>query len=72
MNPQVNVMHQHGPLFVIGSVLIIAGFQLLAIGLLGELLVRHYYAVQSHAPYTIDRLVRLHTLHEPNVLSDRE
>jgi len=72
MNPQVNVMHQHGPLFVIGSVLIVAGIQMLAIGLLGELLVRHYYTVQSHAPYTIDRLVRLHTPHEPSVLSDRE
>jgi glycosyltransferase involved in cell wall biosynthesis len=72
MNPQLNVMRQHGPLFVIGAVLIITGFQLLAIGLLGELLVRHYYAVQSHAPYTIDRLVRLHAPHEPSVLSDRE
>ena len=34
---------QHGPLFVIAGVLILAGIQMLAIGLLGELQVRHYY-----------------------------
>jgi glycosyltransferase involved in cell wall biosynthesis len=72
MNPQLNVMDQHGPLFVIGAVLIVAGIQMLAIGLLGELQVRHYYAAQSHAPYTIERLVRLRVPHEPSMLSDRE
>ena len=72
MNPHLNVMDQHGPLFVIGAVLIVAGIQMLAIGLLGELQVRHYYAAQSHAPYTIERLVRLHTPHEPSILSDRK
>jgi glycosyltransferase involved in cell wall biosynthesis len=72
MNPHLSVMRLHGPLFVIGSVLIVAGIQMLAIGLLGELQVRHYYAAQSHAPYTIDRLVRLRAPHEPSILSDRE
>src|SRR5262249_27858185 len=40
--PHQNIMDQHGPLFVIAGVLIVAGIQLLAIGLLGELQVRHY------------------------------
>jgi glycosyltransferase involved in cell wall biosynthesis len=67
------VMDQHGPLFVIAGVLIVAGIQLLAIGLLGELQVRHYYtASQQHVPYTIDRMVRLRTPEEPSMLSDRD
>ena len=41
------------------SVLIVAGIQMLAIGLLGELQVRHYYTSQHPASYTVDRLVRL-------------
>src|SRR5271165_6199421 len=45
-NPSMDVMHHHGPMFVIGSVLIVSGIQLLAIGLLGELQVRHYYTSQ--------------------------
>jgi glycosyltransferase involved in cell wall biosynthesis len=72
MNPHRNVMDQHGPLFVIGAVLIVAGIQMLALGLLGELQVRYYHAAQSRAPYTIDRLVRLRAQHEPSMLPDRE
>ncbi|HWT65684.1 MAG TPA: hypothetical protein VN151_06185, partial [Terracidiphilus sp.] len=68
-----NVMDQHGPLFVIAGVLILAGIQLLAIGLLGELQVRHYYTgQQQRVPYTIDRLVRLRAPEEPSILSDRD
>jgi glycosyltransferase involved in cell wall biosynthesis len=72
VNPHLNVMDQHGPLFVIGAVLIVGGIQMLAIGLLGELQVRYYYASQSRAPYIIDRLVRLRAPQEPSMLPDRE
>jgi hypothetical protein len=70
LNPHQNVMDQHGPMFVIGAVLIVAGIQMLAIGLLGELQVRHYHTIQSRAPYTIDRLVRLASPEEQNMLSE--
>ena len=71
MHPHQSVMDQHGPLFVVGGVLILAGIQMLAIGLLGELLVRHYYTTnQQHTPYTIDRLVRLRAPQEPSILSE--
>jgi glycosyltransferase involved in cell wall biosynthesis len=70
MHPHQNVMDLHGPLFVIAGVLILAGIQLLAIGLLGELSVRHYYTSQHPAPYTIDRIVRLHVPEEPSLLSE--
>ena len=52
-------MDTHGPLFVVAGVLILAGIQMLAIGLLGELQVRHYHTASHRAPYAIDRLVRL-------------
>jgi glycosyltransferase involved in cell wall biosynthesis len=70
LNPHQNVMDQHGPMFVIGAVLIVAGIQMLAIGLLGELQVRHYYASQNRSPYAIDRLVRLRASEEPGILSE--
>jgi glycosyltransferase involved in cell wall biosynthesis len=64
------VMEQHGPLFVIAAVMILGGTQLLAIGLLGELQVRHYHTATQRAPYTVDRLVRLRTSEESNILPD--
>jgi glycosyltransferase involved in cell wall biosynthesis len=69
MNPHLNIMDQHAPMFVIAGVLIVAGIQMLAIGLLGELQVRHYYAGQQHVPYAVDRLVRLRSPEEPSILS---
>jgi hypothetical protein len=65
-------MDVHGPLFVIAGVLILAGIQLLAVGLLGELQVRHYFTSQHPTPYTIDRMVRLHAPEEPSMLPGRE
>ena len=47
MHPHQSLMDQHGPLFVVGAVLIVAGIQLLALGLLGELQVRHYHTMQN-------------------------
>src|ERR1017187_9197788 len=69
MNPHRNVMDQHGPMFVIGAVLIVAGIQMMAIGLLGELQVRHHFTSQHPAPYAVDRLVRLASPEEENMLS---
>jgi len=71
VHPHQNVMDVHGPLFVIAGVLILAGIQMLAIGLLGELQVRHFHTSQQRAPYAIDRIVRLRTPEEPSILSDR-
>ncbi|MGB9407100.1 MAG: glycosyltransferase family 2 protein [Terracidiphilus sp.] len=70
LNPQMDVMRLHGPMFVIGSVLIVAGIQLLALGLLGELQVRHFYTGQQRTPYAIERMVRLRAPNEPHILSN--
>lgn len=70
LHPAQNVMDQHGPMFVVAGVLIVAGIQLLAIGLLGELQVRHYHTGQHRAPYAIERMLRLRAPEEPSILSD--
>ncbi|HJX01026.1 MAG TPA: glycosyltransferase family 2 protein [Terriglobales bacterium] len=56
-----NVMDDHGPLLVFAAVLIVAGVQLLALGLLGEMQVRHYHEPARRAPYSVDRILRSHT-----------
>lgn len=71
-NPHLDVMHVHGPMFVIGSVLIVAGIQMLAIGLLGELQVRHFYSSRRPTAYSVDRLVRLSSSDEQSLLSERQ
>jgi hypothetical protein len=64
-----NMMDLHGPLFVIAGILILAGIQLLAVGLLGELQVRHFYTADHRTPYTIDRIVGQQAPGETSLLS---
>jgi len=54
----IAVMAQHGPLLIFASVLLLAGLNLLAIGLLGEMQVRHYHEPTRRAPYSVDRVLR--------------
>ena len=54
-----HMMLEHGPLFVAASVFILAGIQMIGIGLLGELQVRHFHTASHRAPYTVERLLRL-------------
>jgi len=62
------IMSQHGPLMVFAAVLFLAGIQLLAFGLLGEMQVRHYHEPARRAPYAVDRVLRAkseeHTISE--------
>ena len=59
-----HMLNQHGPIFVIAGVLILAGIQMLGIGLLGELQVRHFHAASHRAPYAVDRVLRLRSSEE--------
>ncbi len=56
---------EHAPWFAIAAVLILGGIQLIGIGLLGELQVRHFYAQGQRSPYAIDRVVRMRPSEEP-------
>jgi glycosyltransferase involved in cell wall biosynthesis len=53
------IAEDHAPLFVIASVLILGGIQMIGIGLLGELQVRHFHSSDRRAPYAVDRVLRL-------------
>lgn len=54
-----HVMREHGPIFMVAGVLILAGIQMVGIGLLGELQVRHFHTASHRAPYAVDRILRL-------------
>src|SRR5271170_6471186 len=53
-----DVMTQHGPLMMFSAVLLLAGLNMLAVGLLGEMQVRHYHEPAQRPPYSIDRVLR--------------
>lgn len=54
----VHLMSEHGPLLIFATVLIVAGVQLLALGLLGDLQVRHFYEPNSGLPYRVACVIR--------------
>jgi glycosyltransferase involved in cell wall biosynthesis len=54
----VNVMDEHGPLMVFAAVLILAGVQLVGLGLLGEMQTRHRYDSREPRPYSVERVLR--------------
>src|SRR6266852_7544136 len=53
-----HVMMEHGPMMIFALGLLLGGLNLLAIGLLGEMQVRHYHEPSRRAPYSIDRVLR--------------
>jgi hypothetical protein len=55
---QADVMAQHGPLMIFGAVLLLAGLNMLAIGLLGEMQVRHFHEPSHRAPYSVEQVLR--------------
>ncbi len=63
------VMDAHGPLFVVAGVLILGGLQMMGIGLLGELQVRHYHTPSHRAPYAVDKVVRLRSTDEQSLMT---
>ncbi|MEO8724775.1 MAG: glycosyltransferase family 2 protein [Acidobacteriaceae bacterium] len=54
----VPIQAKHGPLMVFAAVLIVAGVNLLAFGLLAEMQVRHYYEPSKRSPYTVSRVIK--------------
>ena len=59
-----HVLQMHGPMFIIAGVLLLAGIQVMGIGLLGELQVRHFHSGNSRTPYAVERMVRLRSTEE--------
>ena len=53
-----DLLVKHGPLMIFAAVLFLAGLNMLAVGLLGEMQVRHYHEPTRRAPYSVDRILR--------------
>ena len=51
-------MAAHSPLMMAALGLLLGRLNLLAIGLLGEMQVRHYHEPSRRAPYSVDRVLR--------------
>jgi glycosyltransferase involved in cell wall biosynthesis len=64
---QSDTMAQHGPLMIFSAVLILAGLNLLAVGLLGEMQVRHYHDPSRRSPYYVDRVLRSQSSEEHTI-----
>jgi hypothetical protein len=48
---------QHGPLLVLGMMMCLFGVQLLAVGLVGELLMRTHFESRMNPVYRIERII---------------
>jgi glycosyltransferase involved in cell wall biosynthesis len=67
----ISVMQQHGPLMIASAVLLIAGIQVFALGLVAELQVWHYYRIQGRtAPYEVEYVIPSN-VSESTVCSER-
>lgn len=53
-----DLFDKHGPLMILGAVLILAGVQLVTAGLIGEMLSRTYFESQGKPIYSIERTIR--------------
>jgi glycosyltransferase involved in cell wall biosynthesis len=60
-----DIVAAHGPLMLFAAVLLVLGMNLLAIGLLGEMQVRHYHSPLRRAPYSVDRILRTESEESP-------
>ena len=54
-----DLFEQHGPLMLLGAVLILAGVQLVSSGLIGEMLSRTYFESQGKPIYSIEKIIRV-------------
>ena len=54
----IHIFQEHGPLIIMAAVLVMAGVQFLAVGLIGEILVRVYFESQNKTIYTVRRVCR--------------
>ena len=54
----VAIFSEHGPLMLFAAVLLLAGVQLLAVGLIGEIMVRTYFESQDKKIYAVRKVLR--------------
>lgn len=52
-----DILVEHGPLILLGSLAVLAGIQLLSTGLIGEILTRTYFESQNRRIYSVKRVI---------------
>jgi glycosyltransferase involved in cell wall biosynthesis len=52
-----DLFDKHGPLMILGAILILAGVQLISSGLIGEMLSRTYFESQGKPIYAIEKII---------------
>jgi hypothetical protein len=55
---RMDIILQHGPLLVLATMLFLFGVQVLAVGLLGELLMRTHFDANRRPTYRLERITR--------------
>ncbi len=53
----IDLFEMHGPLMLLGAVMILAGVQLISSGLIGEMLSRTYFESQGKPIYSVERII---------------
>ena len=53
----IDLFQEHGPLLILGMMLILFGVQLLAVGLMGELLMRTHFDANSKPIYRVEKII---------------
>ncbi len=53
----IDLFDQHGPLMLMGAVMILAGVQLISSGLIGEMLSRTYFESQGKPIYSVEKII---------------
>jgi glycosyltransferase involved in cell wall biosynthesis len=66
-----SIFIQHGPLLVLGMMLCLFGVQLLAVGLVGELLMRTHFESRNNPVYRLERVFGASQLPEAPVRADK-
>ena len=54
----IDLFAEHGPLLILGMMLVLFGVQLLAVGLMGELLMRTHLDANSKPIYRVEKIIR--------------
>jgi glycosyltransferase involved in cell wall biosynthesis len=54
----IDLFEEHGPLLILGMMLVLFGVQLLAVGLMGELLMRTHLDANPKPVYRVEKIVR--------------
>ena len=58
MSMNIDLIQEHGPLLILGMMLVLFGVQVLAVGLMGELLMRTHFDANPKPVYRVERIVR--------------